>query len=683
MVISQEKRNRFHKNVSISFIIVGIISVGVLGMFARLWWMGPRCTTNFFHFNIDYRLGSKDVEDNIIQEPYYKLLNMYEKHPNWKFTVECQAEMIYKIFTNTSYAEIATLTTRLLEREQMELICGLQFSQLFYAYPADVLELNLQHAYHTLNQFDLLKYRSRCLLFQEGQYGYGLAKALGSSWAAPIDTVLVSTQQIMDFRRDDYSGGNFPVYKITDSETGDSLNLLQYDYLPQWEAGYVHAWNFLLDAELGFEDDDAEQEFTVSDAKVDAYEQEMLMLELQGNQFMTCEEWVTHCETVGAVKTLDYYIPECNWGCTKYNSSYIWTANNGDSTDDGEMLANNYRARQIMLATRTIYDEYKFGHGLSVSERIEIEQMFNTAEKLWLQATVTDSTGIGPDATERITAEGNVLKVEQYCAEILKELATKLPSLNVDHFQVDLDTGKIYLPGECIQLLTVKNKNLDLADLPLDVRTSSKVIGGDDLDPDITVSQISYDSNNKDADKFDLYKLDIVFEGTHNWADDSIQNIAVRFNFPNYGKSMSELVYSPSLLENTTKRMYRWDYIYEPVYIFMPLSNGLVFIPDVRYGEQGTAIVKKVTTRHTSWLWEYWYLKILETEGLHLDAHHELYILEDVSIDQALRFANRINVNPPWIVSQDVSKIQGHEVYAQYALMENKLAEDQGSGEWW
>lgn len=684
MVSNSLRKKQLYRRAGLSFLIIGIISVSYLGIFARMWWIGPRCTTCFFHFNIDYRLGKPEVEDTIIREPYYKLMLLYEKHPNWKFTVECQAEMMYKVYTNPEYAEIANLTTKLVNSGQMELICGLQFSQLFYAYPADVIELNLKHAKETLEDYGLLDKRSRCLLFQEGQYGYGLATALNSPYAENIDTVMVSTQQLVDFRRPDYRGGNYPVYQLENTETNKKIYLLQYDYLPQWEAGYTHAWNFLLDAELGFEDGDADKEFAVSDEKLSAWEQQLQMLELQGNQFMTCSEWVSHCINVGAVGELDYYIPECNWGTTKYNSSYIWAANNGDSTDDGEMLANNYRCRQVILATREVYEEYKSDPGLSSKDKSSIEAKFHAAEKLWLQATVTDSTGIGPDAIERVTAEGNVYKAQLNCSQILTILAKKVAGVPTSRMQVDLQTGEIHVDSaNFISLTRLQQSNLDLEDLPLDVNYDSSVNGKEDLVPEILVSKVQFDSNDDENVNLDAYQLDITFEGTHDWADDSIQSISITFTFPDYEQSMKEIVYSPSLLEDYTKRAYRYNYGYHPLYIFLPLSNGMIFLPDTPHGNRGTALVKSVTTRHTSWLWNYWSLTILETEGLHLDAHHKVYLLEDVTLDEAHSFANRINVNPPWMIGQNPDDIQGHEVYDVYSQMENKFAEDQGSGEWW
>lgn len=688
MVDVIQRRKILLKRAAVSSVIISVILIAILGLFARFYYVGPRCTTNYFHFNIDYRLGNEEVEDRIIQEPYYKMLQMYERHPNWAFTIECQAEMMYRIYNEEEYEDIAELTTKLVERGQMELMCAIQFSQLFYAYPADVLELNLKYANETLDDCGLLDERSNCILFQEGQYGYGLGTSLNSPYAGNIDTSLISSQQIRDFQKSGYLGGDSPVFKLKNPETGKSIKLLQYDYLPKWEAGYMHSWNFLLDAELGFEDPNAEEEFTVSEERLRMWEQQHYMLEQEGNEFMTCSQWVKHCEEVDAVKTLDYYIPECNWGTTKYNSSYIWAANNGDSTDDGEMLANNYRARQYITATRHIYEDSAVQAALSNDNKTAIDSKLTRAEKYWLQATCTDATGIGPDSYERYTAEQNVNQSAILCSEILEIIGHEYPEFNSTQLQVDLNTGAIFNNTSNFNtLITMLDDSLELKDLPLEVDLSSVVSEGDDVDPTYTVSLVNYNScdNGADSKSYNLTRFDVTFAGTYDWADDRIQKISIKFSFEEgSGKSFSEIVYCPSLLEEYTKRLWRYDYIYEPLYIFLPLSNGLMFIPDDYTGYRGTAIIKNVTQRHTSWLWDYYSTEVLETEGLHMDAHHQFYIMDDVKLEDAVDFANRINVSPPWMVSKNVSLIQGYEVYDMYKTIDNRLTDGQeGSGEWW
>jgi hypothetical protein len=673
------RRKNLAKRATYSAIVTSILLISILGIAIRFLWITPRVTTNFFHFNIDYRLGRAEIEDSIIKEPYYKLLKMYERHPNWDFTIELQAAMIEMIYNRTEYKEIAALTTKLVNLGQMELICALEYSQLYYAYPADVFELNLKYANQTLDKYGLLAKRSNAILFQEGQYAYGLGTLLNSAYASNIDTVLISAQQILSYQRKDYLKGSYPVYELNNPETGKSIKLLQYNLLPQWEADFLHSWTFMFDGEIVAETDtDDDIEFTVDDNKMRAFEGQLLMLEQEGNQFMTLSDWVQHCVDVGAVGKLDYYIPESNWNSVDYNSSELWMANNKGSTDDGELISNNYRFRQILSATRQIYEQNK---ALLVNNKTIIDAKFEMAEKLWLQATCTDSTGLNPRHYERITAERNILIAEQNCSQILQIIADEVPNLNVSQIQVDLKTGMIYNNSNTfLNLITVLDNTLSLTDLPLDITMSG--IKSDQLyAPNFNVSKIQYNSSDFDNEIFNLTRLDVTFNGTHNWEDGSIQKISIMIKKLS-GYSVKEIIYSPSLLENETKRIWRYNYKYDPVFLFLPLSNGLIFIPDDYTGFRGTAIVKNVTQRHTTWLWEYYYLEILEKNGVHLDARQQLFFMEDVTLDRALKFANRINVAPPWIVSKNVSLIQGNEVYNTYLQMANKNP-DNFTGKWW
>lgn len=679
MVNHQLKRKELRKRASVSAIVTCIIGIGVLSVFLRYYYIGPKCTTMYFHFNIDYRLGVDEIENNIIEEPYYKLLLMFDKHPSWDFTIELQAAMIARIYETPAFADIAILTDKLIDRGQMELLCVLEYSELFYAYPSDVFELNLKYANETLTQHGLINQRSNCILFQEGQFAYGLATLLNSPWASNVDTVLISHQQIVDYQDYDYLGGNFPVYELENPETGKTIKLLQYDYLPRWEAGYMHSWTFLYDGEIVAEKDDAVTEFDVDDNKMSAFEQQLLMLELEGSQFMTCSDWVTHCVEVGAVKKLNYYIPECNWNSIDYNSSKKWMAQNSGSTDDGEVLANNYRCRQIIMATREIYEQYK---AQLVDNKTIIENKLEMAEKLWLQATCSDSTGLTPRDYERITAEGNVLIAQNNCSQVLQIIRDEIPELDVSKLQVDLKTKNIFNnTSDFISLITVIDDTLTIADLPINVETIFSQ-GENQLTPDINVSLVDYNSSDSQvsSETFGLYKLDITFEGSHNWENNSIDYIEVLFE--KKSGNVREIVYCPTLLENYTKRMWRYDYMYDPVHIFLPLSNGLIFIPNSYTGDQGIAIVKNVTQRHTSWLWNYYDIRVVETEGLHMDAHHQFYILNGTTIEQAVNFANRINVQPPWIVSNDTSLIQGNEVYDMYLTIANRNSTN-FEGVWW
>jgi hypothetical protein len=270
---------------------------------------------------------------------------------------------------------------------------------------------------------------------------------------------------------------------------------------------------------------------------------------------------------------------------------------------------------------------------------------------------------------------------EKNCSEVIKIISYNVSSIDVQRLQVDLKTGDIFnKTSDFISLITFENA-LTKNDLP--IRLSTNTEGGGS--PLISVFNVTYNSADSaiNNETYNLYQLDVTFNGTHDWKDRSIRKIGIQFRLS--GRSMKEIIYCPSLLEDVAdKRLWRYNYQYDPVYIFLPLSNGLLFLPDEYTGFRGTAIVKNVTQRHTSWLWEYWYLEVLEDEGLCMDAHHQFFIIDDISLDEAVRFANRINVSPPWIVSQNVNFTQGHEVYDMYLNMSNRLSDvGEGSGEWW
>lgn len=668
------KSSSLYNKIAISSIIISILSLIIIGGLISFPSLTPRCTTCFYHFNLDYRLGLEETEDRIIRESYHELLKLYERHPNWAFTIECQAELMLSIYKNPEYQEIEELTNKLLERKQMELMCVLQFSQLYYAYPADAFDLNLKHANETLKDLGLLQKRSNCILFQEGQYAPGLVKALNSPHTSNVDTVLVSLQQVKGYHNPTQNYEDYPVYSLRDEDSGKSIKILKYDYFPKREAGFLHTWNYLYDAELAFEDEEAEEEFTVSQEKVRAFEEEMLMLEKEGNKFFTCSEWVEHCESVGAIGDLDYYIPESNWNTAEYNSSYIWMANNKGSCDDGEMLANNYRCRQIIFTTETVYEKYR--NLLPPRTQNSIEEKFYEAERLWLQATCTDSTGLTPRYYERIKAEENVLRAQKLCAQIMQILANNINILNVNRVQVDLKSKEIYTSeSNFISLLQFEKGGIPVSKLPLNIKVSminERVDVDYGLDPSISLLKYSSSDELTLLDTFQVYRIDYLFIGTKDWANDSIKKISIKFTFKNDENNFNNIYYCPSLLESEIERLYHDFYDSKPLYIFLPLSNGLIFIPTSENHEKGIALIKDINKRHTSWLWEKNGLEILETNGLHLDAHHRVYLLENVSLGRAVKFANRINVNPPWIISKDVSLIQGNQVYKEYARMENK-----------
>jgi len=656
MSISIQRRARYVKSVGIAAIIIGSMFLSVEVFFIYQFWITPRAITSFFHFNIQYRAGRTEIGDNIIEEPYYKLLQMYDRHPTWNFSFELQAAMIERMMEKPEYEVILNLTRKLNQRGQLEIICGVYSSQLVHPYPQTAMQWEFKHTYKILEAANLT--RSRVLLCQEGQMDLGFANILNSNWSTGIDTLLVSWQQIQVFAPPGYQDPHAPVYVSSNVVPGKQVNLLVYDYLPRMEAGYMHSNAYLGDAEIAVEQEDAAVEFDVDEDRLRAFENQWSMLEREGCQFFTMEQWLRHCETAGAARSLDFYIPETHWAPVDYNSSHKWMGKNEGSSDDGEMIANNRRGYFTVQATRTMYNYYR--SQLSLSNRTVIKDLLESAEKFVLLAMVTDTTGLTPRGYERIYGETNVHNAMINCSDAISIIISEIPGLNFSStFQVDLRKKTVENNTGNFKHATL-NGQLTRSDLPLSIETYTA--------PNISAYAPTISVTNYTFEGFDYKSLDVSFPGTWDWLSDQPSELCLKLNV-----DASNIVYCPSLTDslNLTVNMSRSDYLTHPVYVFLPLSNGLVFIPETPSSNVGMAIINNCSSRHTTLLWEQDYLKYWETDGIHLNASYQILFLEDIQLSDAVNFAQRVNNEPLWVISDNITKMAGYGAYQLYGLCAN------------
>ena len=155
----------------------------------------------------------------------------------------------------------------------------------------------------------------------------------------------------------------------------------------------------------------------------------------------------------------------------------------------------------------------------------------------------------------------------------------------------------IYEPiGLFISLINVINANLTLIDLPLNVFISSTGQTSYNLEPLTEVKLVRFNNSDNSINNsaLELYQLDLIFPGSHDWENDSLSNINIIFKFKEQNRNFENIIYSPTLLENYTKTLSRNNYYHDPLYLFLMLSNGLLFIPYNNSSPLGTAIVKNV-----------------------------------------------------------------------------------------
>jgi hypothetical protein len=653
----KQQRAQYVKSLGIASIILSSIFLPIEGYMIYQFWITPRATTIFLHFNFQYRAGKTDVENNIIEEPYFKMLQMFEQHPTWNFSVELQAAMIERMMENeTRFGAILNLTHKLNHRGQMEIICGFYSSQIVHAYPQEVVEWDFKHAFNILQEANLT--RSRVMLCQEGQVMLGFANVFNTSYAEGIDTLLVSWQQLHTFSPPGHSFPDSPIYLVENVVPNKKMYLLNYDYLPKIEATFMHSWIFATDAEIAVEKDDAEVEFDVDPIRLKDFENQWLMLEREGNNFFTLEDWTNHCIRAGAVKTLNFYIPEVHWTPIRYNSSFTWMGRNNANSDDGEMIANNRRGYYTVKATRILYQYYK--DHISLENRTKIENLIDNAERLVLLAMVSDTTGINPAYYERKYGESNVFYAISNCSESISIISSEISWLNQDNtYQVDLKHHTVN-NNSADFIFPINTKMLSLNDLPfeIDARTSSDK---SKYEPIKIVRE-------KEFEGLKYKSLEVKFPGTWNWTIDKPNLIQITLFL-----DASFIHYCPSLTDSIslTRNMSRSEYGSHPIYVWLPLCNGLIFIPNEKISDIGLAIINDCAIRHTTLLWEENFIRYLEVEGIHMNASYHLLILEDINLTDAVNFAQRINDQRLWIVSDDITKMEGYPAYLIYNQVSN------------
>jgi hypothetical protein len=644
------------------------VFIGVNGPAAIFY---PQVTTMFLHYNLQYRAGDYAVEQTILNESLREMVGMYERHPNWKYTIEIQAYAIERLLNEPeTFPGILEMMQKQNARGQMELICGVYSSQIINAYPADALNLSVYLTRTLLDQANLT--RSRAMLFQEGQYAPGLAHLLNTGDWEGVDTVIISEQQLMDF---------WPVWQkappkdvpLFISELGGKQNyILRYDYLPRIEAGMYHGWMYWSDAELAIEYDktpEGKTEFAVDPERLANWEAHYANLERRGNKFMTIAEWIQHCLSTDHVMELGHYQVSTHWGPTKYNTCFTWFGDNSGNVDDGDMLASNYRGRNVLAATRILNETYF--HLLPPASQQKVNAYLNQAIRSMLLAMVTDTTGINPNPTEREYGYKNILTVFQNCSQVVNEFILNIPDLNgLNQIQVQLASKTFNLSPVNPLQYTSSNLTDFPGVIPLAFNWATNKVP-----PTIIAQNASFTVFDKGMQNFELIALSVSFPGGSNW---SVRETDVSITFSG---SVNQIMYCPPMVEDMTVRVNRSDYTSEDILNFhLPLSNGLIFIPDAIGSNSGFAIIHNVSQYHIAPRWKSSSITYM-TGKLVFPAPFQFYLIPQINVTDAALLANRINNQLLWTIGNNVTQMQGFEYLNQYF---NSYRGDQWtSGEWW
>ncbi len=674
---SRIRRARFVKNFGVGVLITGVVLAVPIGLLAATFWGSPQCTTLFLHYNYQYRAGNPTTENTIINESIRAMVDVMDRHPTWHYTIEFQALVLERLIEEPSYRDILDKIQRQMGREQLELICGVYSSQIINAYPIYPLSLSMNLTADLIAQANSLYTngnitQSRAFTFQEGQYSPGLPFALEQA-NTRIDTIIISSQQLGDFRPSSAGPWDQPLQRL--KIEGKQMNLIIYDYLPRVEAGYLHGWVNTQDAELIFESqEDGAHEFQVDPARVASWEGQWAALERRGVTMMTCEEWTDHCENVGAVQDLTYYFLPTHWGPTKYNTAFTWFGDNAGNTDDGALLATNFRTQLILRATKWLNDTFGSLIISNQTATARIRWYFANATRCMLKAMVTDTTGINPSTQEREYGYANTFACISNCSAIIQNLQWALLDIgahptftSADIIQVDLLNGKNYTtPVEFNGTTVTGSFNPASINQSIPLEVSARATGTNNL-TQISGRLLSW------GEFTNIMNLQVTFPGTNQWGSDGV-GCDVRF-----AGQLNTITVSVPIVDNLTRVVTRSNYVTPDILkLHLPLSLGYIYVPGMTI-DKGTAIIWNASAYQIAPLWTEDAISF-QTSPIHINATFDFYILNETSAATGLTLAQRLNHAPPVTLSANATHMFGYEFYAAY---QNVAGGESEINEWW
>lgn len=399
------------------YILFALVFLGTLSKSQEKYAIG------MFHFNLQYVAGDYKIENRIIKESVYPVLQFFEKNPQYKSDIEIQGYAI-EVFAE-EHPEVLALLKKLVNRGQIELVIAHYSDQFFIGYPALDLQKSIEICDQILAKNGLK--RSRVFFGQEIQWTPAFASVLKGKYdliatsSDPHGWYRDKTLPLVNIRY-----GNDQILGLIDSEK--ELSGLTWDYA------------FLDDGEV-FNSLDYNSDFY----RVPAQEKESIdrfkKLEKEGYQFVTMTELANKIKNLKGYQIPDYpFVPEGTWNMSVCGP-FMWMGRQRTGIEtDGITRALSFRLRSvILLAERLI--EFAASKGADVSE---LKKLLEQAWRHLLLSEVSDSSGWSPWLVEVQYTAAEVANANKILAEIMDKLKGILP-LDDKNYRIDTQSGKVEL----------------------------------------------------------------------------------------------------------------------------------------------------------------------------------------------------------------------------------------------
>jgi len=641
-------------------LIACIILIGGLFGFLIYKETKPTISTIYYHYNVQYRCGIEESYKDICFA-VANIVWMYGNHSNWNYTIECQFMLLeqMKIYFPDVYEQMKEQN----QKGQLELVIP-QYSDAWHVpFP---LKLFYDSVNYTLTRMIEEGFRpSRVIILQEGQWLPGFTQ-LGDM--GEFDCFVLHYEQASYFNY-------YPKKPILKWTFGGKTKYVYFNIrAPRFEAGAFHHQIYAADGEL-LNTGDIEvhggpaSEFAFNPIKQKNHEDKLIALEKRGNKFMTMEQFFDFAmKDPRNIATLDKFIPECEWVPVLYDQFFTWMGESSSSTDDGSLISKYYYAFQIIQATELILNEaYKKGY-ISTENysnwgpyRINHSDglILNAKKHLW-EALVSDTTGINPNYHEFWYGLNHSQEAINICYSVIDKIRKETPgnefesAIQINPYFREIYTQSIDFINKTIIEDIEKTDIEQILGLNIEITQNPEYnsLGFNEKYYKInyTIKSHSYQLYEMNLGFYGLYNLTIPLNYTNYIPEQDLVNYKtiginsrndISIIFKGNNDVWKYTIYSPSIAENYTVQLNRYDYLYKPFgadewLLFLPLCNGLIYNPQNQF-----AIIKNCSVHHIPALWRPNSIEFKEIE-LEYNSSWQFFVVK-ISLEDALFLANQIN----------------------------------------
>ncbi len=404
-----------------------------------------------FHFNLQYVAGDYRIENRIIKESLYPVLQFFEKNPKYKSDIEIQGYAI-EVLAN-EHPDVLALFKKLINRGQIELVIAHYSDQFFIAYPALDMKKSIELSDKVLAAHGMK--RSKVFFSQEIQWTPAFASFLKDQY----DLVVTSSDPHSYYR-------------------DKTLPLVNVTYGKEKILGLIGAGEKKLDGlewDFAFLDDG--EVFNTTDYRSNFYrvaEQEkesidrFKKLQSEGYKFVTMSELAAKIKQSKGYKVPDYpFVPEGTWNMSVCGP-FMWMGRQRSGVEtDGITRALSYEWRGIVMMTEQLV-AYAESNGIKVDEQKKLVQ---EAWEHLLLSEVSDASGWTPWLVEVKYTEIEIDQVQRRIKTVLEKIKELAPSADAAYI-LDTRNGSINEVGAFKADLSVAS----VLPVPIAVRAGKTVM---------------------------------------------------------------------------------------------------------------------------------------------------------------------------------------------------------------